>query len=484
MLGLREIFVSHGDQLHAQLARLVERVFPCTVDLTPAVRQAAHVLIQVLTSQVSQDKIAPFFPAIVTQVCCGLTHIDEKIQLDSVRVLDIYLLHYSTLLCAHTSKVMPLLVSLLSRQTSDSSSKPKPSVLQLSSQRSAPSSCLLKLDARLNILQVVCKLLLQELSSSSKPMGVQHQKTNGCTVDLSKRMTYCDAVSTSHNDKDAVSTCHLSIGIPHIPILHSHGRISGFSTLFDDASGPSLPSKANCNRELFLDALSVLVCVIMENWTQEAAAFVFSTSSPNVPHVTFISKLIEVLNTVSKLLQEFSSVDKNSLISNGEKKKLNKIYCSIKAGILSYIFKHFPFSLSGKSRKDQWSLLEHTCNFMFCHTLLILCKLKADFNGRDSESEDFTSTVAEFLHKFNLQQLVSSSQALSVVAEVTAEVIPLVCQLVGEGLDEGVAAKLFSFALRLYNESCHPQSSSKQLLIECLRDVFLKEIAKKGDFHK
>jgi len=448
------------------------------VDLTPTVRQAARALVQVLTTQVSCEKIAPFIPAIVAQLCCGLTHINETVQLDSVKILDIYLLHYSTVLCDHTNKVLPLLIGLLSRQTSDSS-KVKPNKFP-SSVHSAPSSRLLKLDARLKILELVLKLVLQELFAFSKTSDVQQcRKTSGFMVDVSRRVTCCDSIGISQNDKVMVSTCCLSTGVPYIPILHGKSLISDFFMSFDDARGTGLPSRAKCSHECLLDSLNVLVGVVMENWT-EASTQVFSTTSTSIPHVTFISKLIEVLTVVAKWFWNFFCVNKSSL-SNVESESLTKIYSSMKAGILAYIVKHFPFSLSGRCHKEQWLLLEHNSNFMFCHTLLMLCLFKADFSGSDNDCQDFTSTVAEFLHEFKFQQLPSSSQALSVITEITVDMIPVACQLVEEGLGEEVAAKMFSFALKLY-ETCHPQSTSKQLLVKCLGGVFTKEVAR-SEFH-
>ena len=102
------------------------------MDLTPRVRQASCALLRFLTSHVTSDVIKPFFPAIVAQLCCGQTHIDENVQLDSVKLLDIYILQYSGLLLSHISKVMPLLISLLSRQTSDKKNA-KPNIFQTAS---------------------------------------------------------------------------------------------------------------------------------------------------------------------------------------------------------------------------------------------------------------------------------------------------------------------------------------------------------------
>ncbi len=115
LVGLCEIFSAHPELLPKNLPKLVEQVFSTIVDGSGLVRQASRMLIKCLTSLVYSDAISPFFDIMMAHLNCGLTHIKEKIQLDSLKILELYIQYHSKLLVSRISKVLPLLIGLLSR---------------------------------------------------------------------------------------------------------------------------------------------------------------------------------------------------------------------------------------------------------------------------------------------------------------------------------------------------------------------------------
>ena len=451
------------------------------MDLTPSVRQASYALLRFLTSHVTSDVIKPFFPAIVAQLCCGLTHIDENVQLDSVKLLDIYILQYSGLLLSHISKVVPLLISLLSRQTSDKKNA-KPSKFQAASLQSVPSSSLLKLDSRLKILELISKLLLMALPSSDlSSSNEQCRKAEAYMVDLSRRAVFSMTDILSQNDKTSSSICHLSSNIPHIPILHSHGIVPDSSTTHDWPIISNMSLGVSSHFDGLLDVVDHLNNLVVESWMEVVPTHVVTNSSPNIRHVTFMNKLVEVLSILVKLLMAYGSSSK--VLYHMKKEKLSKAYASIKAGISTYILKYFPFSVSRNSRKDQLLQLEHSSNFMVCNILGIL-RLIGGTMADDDERQVFVITAADFLSNFKMNHLASSSQVVYVISQISAEMIPLWCELSDMGLlNDQVAKMVFDFILRLY-DFCHPQSCSKQQLTGCLCRVFMKEVAKGNNFSR
>lgn len=171
-MGLKEIAQSHPNLIPKNLPKFTEQVLCTIVDSSAYVRQASHALIQTLLSSVSIDVINPFFEILVAHLNCGLTHIKEKIQLDSLKVLGLFMQHCSSLLVRHVGSILPVLTGLLSRQESFSSrscsgskkGKSLMGIIQGTGVGSAtlisnPSSNLLNSASRLSIFRSIATLL-------------------------------------------------------------------------------------------------------------------------------------------------------------------------------------------------------------------------------------------------------------------------------------------------------------------------------------
>ena len=313
---------------------------------------------------------------------------------------------------------MPLLISLLSRQTSDKNNA-KPSKFQAASLQSVPSSSLLKLDSRL----IISKLLLMALPSSDfLSSNEQCQKTEAYMVDLSRRAVFSMADILSQNDKTSSSICRLTNNVPHVPILHSHGIVPDSSVTHDWPIVSIMSLGVSSHFDSLLDVVEHLKYLVIESCMEAVPTHVFTDSSTNIQHVSFMNKLVEVLSILVKLLMAYGSSSK--VLYHMKKVKLSKAYASIKAGIPTYTLKCFPFSVSRNSLKDQLLQLEHSSNFMVCNILGILRLIGGTMADVDKR-QDFVIAAADFLSNFKMNHLASSSQVVYVFSQISAEMIPL-----------------------------------------------------------
>ncbi|XP_022307369.2 testis-expressed protein 10 homolog isoform X3 [Crassostrea virginica] len=114
--GLRELVTTFPEILEKQLAQVMERVSQLMVDKESVIRSALIKLFQQITPLVGVDKMRPFFPVVSAHVCCAMTHIYEDIQSDSLKILDIFLEYYPSLIMDRSSQIIPNFIEQISHQ--------------------------------------------------------------------------------------------------------------------------------------------------------------------------------------------------------------------------------------------------------------------------------------------------------------------------------------------------------------------------------
>ena len=490
LTGLREVFQSHTELIHPNLPKLVQLVFPTAVDAFPNVRQASYAFIKDLMSQqLTNAMIQPFFQVIVAQLTCGLTCICEKVQFDSLKFLDLYIHYQPDLLVIHVDKLLPLLISLLSRHKEVhmmSKSEPKGGKrkrdafkFQVAILNNDPNSKLLNVESKMKILSVICKLLetvLESLRSDGSGMpGTSH------IINISKGKVYHEADVTRQKDLTCASVCHLVSATPHIPIIHTHGVVIPDHGAQGSTTSSLTIADLFSNYRAFLRVMDTLGTLALESWVECVPARTFSAQTATIPHVTLMSKLVEVLSVMVKLFLTFQASTSNVSFQDKASPHLVKLLQKFTDGISTYVVGHFPFTIYGASRKEQFEQLQYSMNFTFCHLLMSLrsvrCKTKGNLSG------DLTSVATEYLGNFEvkaMQHLAASCQFLQNCTKIIVEMIPVLWEMSAERTDDKVClVGVFKFLKDFYN-FCHPQSSSKHLLMRSLSNMFALEVAGRG----
>jgi len=87
--GLNELVKAYPEICQEELSQLLSSVIPINTHIETKLRSASRSLLSFILSNVDSSQILPLSPLITAHLCCGLSHIDSDIQLDSLKLLDI-----------------------------------------------------------------------------------------------------------------------------------------------------------------------------------------------------------------------------------------------------------------------------------------------------------------------------------------------------------------------------------------------------------
>ena len=131
--GLLELFKSYPDLCREHLSSLLSSVFPLNVQIESKVRKNAREVLQTVLQNVQDEQVEPLSPMVCAHVCCGLSHIDTNIQLDSLKLLDIIIENCPKVMKNGHKSILPNCldqVSLKSKSTGDKNINSKVTALQ------------------------------------------------------------------------------------------------------------------------------------------------------------------------------------------------------------------------------------------------------------------------------------------------------------------------------------------------------------------
>jgi len=125
ILGLKELLGKHPSLAVLSLRDLIEKTFPLANDEDRTVRRTLALFVDSLLPLCPRGAMEPFLPLVVTYVCQSLTHLDEKVRMDSLPVVNSLVSYLGG--CASTpalERILPSLQGLLhSSQDTAGSSK-------------------------------------------------------------------------------------------------------------------------------------------------------------------------------------------------------------------------------------------------------------------------------------------------------------------------------------------------------------------------
>ncbi|XP_053118812.1 testis-expressed protein 10 [Hemicordylus capensis] len=116
LFGLKDLLSQYPFIIDAHLSNILSELAAVFTDKDSTVRAAAIRLLQFLAPKVRAEHISPFFPLVSAHLSSAMTHICEGIQEDSLKVLDILLQEYPTLLMDRSSVLLNNFVELISHQ--------------------------------------------------------------------------------------------------------------------------------------------------------------------------------------------------------------------------------------------------------------------------------------------------------------------------------------------------------------------------------
>ena len=163
--GLNEIVKLYPELCQENLSQLISTLFPLTSHIESRVRTASRSLIQSVLNKVPSQHLTPLNSVINAHVCCGLSHIDTNIQLDSLKLLDVIIESSPDLVIECHQRLLPNCLDQVSLKVNKNNITGDASNRTLNKNLSGKITAL---QWRTNVLQRVYKILSLISSKSNK----------------------------------------------------------------------------------------------------------------------------------------------------------------------------------------------------------------------------------------------------------------------------------------------------------------------------
>ncbi|XP_053604352.1 testis-expressed protein 10 homolog [Plodia interpunctella] len=118
--GLKELVTAHPEVLDQNLGQLILGVTPLVLNIEKVVRHESLKVLHTILSNINMEKIEPFFDIMSTYLRSAMTHIDNRIQEDSLLFLDLLLQCTSQKVAEDFHKILPNFLDMISKLRVDS----------------------------------------------------------------------------------------------------------------------------------------------------------------------------------------------------------------------------------------------------------------------------------------------------------------------------------------------------------------------------
>ena len=464
LVGMHDLLQEHPELLLPNLSKILQRSLVTFTDSERVVRHALHKLLKLVFSQISEKQIAPFLSVVVAHLHCGLTHITDSVQLDSLKLFDLLLELYPSLLVPHAQELLTLLINLLSHNqnlfVSGGNKSRKTVVSSSSSLTSDPSSKLSKYSSRMETfiqLQKLFQLLLVSTEEERKNEGAvlcgHGVKQDAPVIDVhSQKILIC---------KDGVyqeiesGLCDLTKPIPQVAILKNYGIQIPKEAYIDQwleatgSVGEVHSSSVQGMQDEFMSSIHKLISLLLESWVEcSPSKFVTPGHAVSKKCMELMEVVLGLLALVLKLVVRLEEMSEEK--GGGRLESLQRKFSDdFRKHFLAYF--PFPFSHANTSTTNSSSSSSRpgfvfgrddatqgttglTMNFTFCEVVLNLfskcSSTEAITTAGSGSAAPFCSAVCAFLSDLTEHfTLVSSqSQLLVPVAQTVARILPLLLE--------------------------------------------------------
>ncbi|KAJ1911846.1 rRNA processing protein, partial [Tieghemiomyces parasiticus] len=115
--GLADLLTTHPHVLVENVGTVVNSLARLFVDDEPVIRKAVRRLCHDHLRHVPESKMAAFYPTILAYVCSAMTHIDEDIRIDGLRLLNTWVELLPGYMARHRHKLLPIYLDMLRLET-------------------------------------------------------------------------------------------------------------------------------------------------------------------------------------------------------------------------------------------------------------------------------------------------------------------------------------------------------------------------------
>ena len=424
--------------LTTNLSVLLEKISPIFTDSSSAVRQALLLLLKHIMENVNNNSLVIFFPRLVTCVLCAMTHIDNAIQLDSLKYLQLFLANSSELLVKNAPQLPNFYLSLLTSQSSVIDiTKTEGKVVTT---KFGGTNKLVPMKTRLEIFTQLSLLL-----KASIDHGTVNKNDSVSDSSTQARVPSIDVANRKENNLDHSSQfLDLSKSIPSVKLIRSWGACPLVNTFIKDCTVKNVQD--HCY--LFSCFAAKLLPILFECWMESGPIHMLSGS--------FTSTELDIKLAVMKLLLYIVQL---AYVYSGESgmSQLRNLYSNqFQRCFLTY----FPFN----------NLLKSECLLVLN---LYLCEITIILYGDISKlSGNLTTLMLNFFsetlpHEFHLL-----ADNPSVIAECMLCFTRCLRSVALFSKENHALATMLKGGIGIYS-NCHIQSQAKKYLIKIFYEILV-----------
>jgi len=419
---------------------VLEKISLIFTDSNSSVRQALSLLFKHIIGNTPKDYLTSFFPRIVTCIMCAMTHIDNSIQLDSLKFLHPLLTNCSDLLIKYAPKLQNYCLCMLSTQanvvdiTKDSNATFK--------FETAGTGKLVPMKTRMEIfvqLSLLLKTSIDHYEAQRDTESSSQQSAPLFNV-VSKKAT----VPEFFPDR-SMKFFDLSSPIPHVKLFKNWGICPPDNAYLKD----SFSKSADNQPYLFASFVTKLLPILLECWMETKPMDMLAGIS-NAVELTIRMTIVKLLLHVVRLCYTLTGENGISQFRDSYSGQIHRCFLT-----------YFPFNNSSKS--DHLFLM----NLYMCEAFVVM------YGGviRSSDSGMFTPLLNFFDLNIPIESHVFASNP-GVINECVTCLTRCLKFMISLDPDSPAVASLLNGGVGLYN-NCHAQSQAKKLLIKLLYEVLI-----------
>ena len=466
-------------------------------------------------SRTSVDNLRPFIAIVVAHLICGMTHINEEIKYDSLKIFDLVLSHFPSLLIPHAFELLPLFVRLISRlkERAESSIGGKKSLLTTiqkslsakdgsgSALASNPNSRMAVQESRMTIFSQILTFIDVILDSRALSCDAEASVLTPPIIDMEKRRVFVPVGEMLIETNSAL--CDFASAIPQVVVLKHHGALPSEEAYLppEKKQGGRVNKSTHLfpDHKQFFEFVNSLFLLLLESWVECDPSRVFDVdrSTQGAKKKNQALPFMEtILNTMCSLLRlvdqsdrrrqadEFTLDDSTGIndqtpvITSLNEQLRQKYWSDIKTHAIS----HFPFSSSVfklPAASPDGSSQFLTMDFLLSYATLLLHSCPTNRTALDVSYA--TELVCKFLAHLNDGGLATNASTTPNALQTFVALFPLYTRLCEScDIPRERQVEAMKSVWSMYTAS-HPLSSARQLLVKCFNHLLKEAIEKQSN---
>uniref|UniRef100_A0A4Y0BE13 Ipi1_N domain-containing protein n=1 Tax=Anopheles funestus TaxID=62324 RepID=A0A4Y0BE13_ANOFN len=397
--GVREIISKMPSELQRMLSSVVKDVSSLSIDIESDVRKDSYKTLGCILAACGPSVLVPFYEVLLSFLRCSMTHIQSRIQEDSLLLLDVLLQYLPELIVTNRDKILPQFLDMISKLRAES--KPGRTLTINLDKQSTSTRWRVKVLSRLT---GILKILLDSKTlkdTAMEPLDEKSRPTDDADNPFASKVS-------DYQPNKAVQINYIFDGATtmFLPVQKRHlYTICPMDVLFRKSSDTdkdlSLGERIDDGRKLKM-YIEMLMPVLFESWLEVRPA---NTGSDMVQEQALTQEaaatlelLIAIFIQFWELIVQYCNETNNDDMKEWFRKKYSANFCT-------YILVGFPYYQLATEAKSQgkrskttsaiWSekTVDDHCyrhNFNIC---FFYCCLHEQFGAGKKNSQPYGKIV-------------------------------------------------------------------------------------------